>query len=1019
MSDHNVILPTSLVRSAVRAAMLTAVSAAALGASTAGLAAEADTELEAVIVTGSRIASPNATSTSPILSVTAEEIRSGGRLDVTDMLNQLPQINSNSLGQDLGNRTSGLTSAGGVATADLRGLGPNRTLVLVDGRRLGTGSPQTVIQSPAPDLDQIPSALIERVDVVTGGASAVYGSDALAGVVNFIMKKNFEGLQIDAQMGGNWHNNNNSFAQGLLDDAGYEGPSGAAWDGKTINLSMTAGANILDGRGNVTGYFGYQKMDPVSSADRDFGSCQMSYVTDELDELGCTGSSNSNFFYPTNPLANTEDLVFSVLGTQFIERGTAETTPPAAFNSQRYIYMQRGDTRYNAGFMAHVEVNDYATAYGEFSFMNDQTHQEVAATALFRGSNVLSDTGNYLINCSNPLLSAQQRSLMCTPAEVAADLLDPGSVSADVEIGRRNVEGGPRTYEYEHTNYRLVAGVKGRLAEGWTYDSYGQHYYTNFLSVNGKDFSFDKIANALQVTGTALAPVCISGGSCVPYNIFADGGVTPEAIGYLETLGTAAGSTELRTYHADATGDLGVYGLQLPSASEGVGVNFGYEYRKEHVRYVPDAAILGGLIVGTGGANPSIDNSITVNEFFGEVRVPIAQGLPGIFDLVADAGYRYSDYSTAGGTDTYKFELQYAPIADVRFRGSYNHAIRAPAIVELFNPQLVGKIAFGEDPCAPSEDDGELAATFEQCARTGVTQAQYDNGSIPQGTADQLTQLQGGNPDLKPEEADTYTLGVTFRPEALPGFTGSLDYYHIKMKGLVGALPADLILSNCLNTGDPVYCSQLVRHPITGTLNGASVQSGGYIVQTSVNIGSGVLDGIDVQAAYGFDLGNMGGLKLALNGAYMLKNTTTPIPGGGSYDCAGLFGSTCQTVNPVWRHSLRGSWDLPGSDVTMNLTWRFMSGVKLDNNDSDPDLFGTALGAPAIFRAKMPAVSYLDLGATWNASEILQVRGGINNLLDRDPPISPADIISGGAPNYYEFYDGLGRQVFLSVTAKF
>ena len=201
-----------------------------------------------------------------------------------------------------------------------------------------------------------------------------------------------------------------------------------------------------------------------------------------------------------------------------------------------------------------------------------------------------------------------------------------------------------------------------------------------------------------------------------------------------------------------------------------------------------------GLIVGTGGANPSIDNSISVNEVFGEVRVPIAQGLPGIHDLVADAGYRYSDYSTGGSTDTYKFELQYAPIADLRFRASYNRAIRAPTIVELFNPQLVGKIAFGEDPCAPGEDDSGLAAeSFAQVPQhrrhAGPVRQWRQHQHIPQGTAGQLTQLQGGNPDLRPEQADTYTLGVTFRPQALPGFTGSLDYYHIKLKDAVGALP--------------------------------------------------------------------------------------------------------------------------------------------------------------------------------------------------------------------------------------
>jgi iron complex outermembrane receptor protein len=966
--------------------------------------AEDATELEEVVVTGSRIAAPNQTSTSPILTVTADDIKTGGRMDITDVLNLLPQVNSNSLGQDLGNKTSGLSSAGGVATADLRGLGPNRTLVLVDGRRLGTGTPQTVIQSPAPDIDQIPTALIDRVDVVTGGASAVYGSDAIAGVVNFITKKNFEGLQLDGQIGGNWHNNNNGLAQQLLDDWGVTGPHGSSWDGRTLNFTITAGSNIMDGRGNVTAFFGYQNIHPVRSSQRDFGSCQMRYNSD-LAGMHCSGSVNSNWFYPTNTAANTADLVYAVQGSSFVEWGTTDTTPPAEFNAQKYIYMQRQDTRYNAGFLAHVDVNDYVKPYVEFTFMDDRTHQEVAPTALFLDANPLSLTGNYLINCSNPLLSAQQRSLMCTPAEVAADTLNPGSVSADVEIGRRNIEGGGRTYEYGHSNYRMVAGSKGDIAAGWNYDAYGQYYYTNFTNLNGRDFGFDKIANALQVTGTAADPVCISGGSCVPYNIFSDGGVTEEALTYLGTLGTATGKTTLTTVHGDISGDLGTYGLKLPTASQGVGVNFGYEYRKEHIAYLPDAAEEGGLIVGLGGAYPRIDNSLSVKEEFAEVRVPIAADMPGIYDLVSDVGYRHSQYSSAGGVDTYKFELQYAPIADYRFRASYNHAIRAPAIVELYNPQLVGKIQFGEDPCAPSELDGSLAATFAQCANTGVTQAQYTNKSIPQGTAGQLTQLQGGNPNLSPEKADTYTVGLNFHPSALPDLSGSIDYYHIKMKNLVGALPADLIMTNCLETGDPTYCSQIVRQPLTGTLNGASVANGGYIVQTNVNIGAGTLDGIDLQSAYKVSLGSHGTLHLILNGAYMLKNTSTPVPGGDSYDCKGLFGKTCQTVNPTWRHTLRGSWDIT-DDVKASLTWRFFTSVKNDN-----DTF--------IFRHSMPATSYFDLAGTWDTSSHLQLRAGISNVLDKDPPLTPTTIVSGGAPNYYEFYDGLGRQVFAAFTAKF
>lgn len=1003
-------------RHRTRIAVRMALAASALAAATSAVAQEADAVLEEALITGTRISAPNMTSASPIVSVTSEEIKSSGRLDLSDMLNQLPQVNANYLGQDIGNRTSGLSSAGGVSTASLRGLGPSRTLVLVDGRRLGPGSPQTVISAPGPDVDQIPGVLVERVEVVTGGASAVYGSDAIAGVVNFITRRNFEGLQLDAQLGGNWHDNSSGFMRERLADAGAPIPSGSRWDGKTVNASLTAGANILDGRGNVTGYVGYQSMDPVRSSDRDFGSCQLTY-TDDLDDVFCLGSSNSNYFGPRPGTA-----AYSVKGHEFVSRDTAGLTPPAFFNSQPYIYMQRQDTRYNAGFLAHVDVNEHVKPYAEFSFMNDRTHQEVAPTALFRGSNVLSDTGNYLVNCSNPLLSAQQAALLCSPAQIAADLLDPGSVSADVEIGRRNVEGGARTYEYEHTNYRIAFGMKGAIAEGWSYDAYGQHYYTDFSNLNGGDFSFDKIANALQVTGTAAAPVCISGSPCVPYDIFRDGGVTEAATSYLKTLGSASGSTQLRTLHGDVTGDLGVYGIRLPTASDGVGINVGYEYRKEHIRYVPDAAYESGLIVGTGGAYPSIDNSLAVKEGFAEVRVPLVQGRTGVHGLVADAGYRYSDYTTAGGIDTYKLELQYAPVADLRFRASYNRAIRAPSIVELFVPQLVGKIAFGEDPCAPGETTGVAAESFAKCANTGVTAAQYGNGgstnSIPQGTGGQLTQLQGGNPDLRAERADTYSLGVTLRPQWLPDFTASVDYYRIKLKDAVGALDAQVIMRNCLDTGDPTYCSQLKRHPITGTLNGASVAGGGYIVQSNVNIGAGVLEGIDLQSTYRWQLGGHGVLRLMMNGAYQMTNETTPLPGGGSYDCAGLFGPTCQTVNPRWRHTARASWE-PAEQLSLSATWRFLGGVKLDNNDSNPLLAGSALGGPATFRAKMPAVSYLDLSASWDLSKHLQLRGGVNNAFDRDPPLASFELVSGGAPNYYEFYDGLGRQVFLAMTAKF
>ncbi|MGC1520187.1 MAG: TonB-dependent receptor plug domain-containing protein, partial [Steroidobacteraceae bacterium] len=234
---------------------------------------QTETVLEEVVVTGSRIASPNEVSTSPILAISSQSIKVSGKTDITDLINQLPQIFSNELGQDLGNTTSGLTTAGGVATADLRGLGPARTLVLIDGVRLGVGSPNTAIAEPAPDLDQIPVGLVERVEVVTGGASAAYGSDAIAGVVNFIMKKNFQGFEVDGQVGENDHNNHNTWVQGLADQFGATPATGSVQDGRNKNFDVIMGTNFAEGQGNVTAYLSYRHADPVYSSARDFGSC--------------------------------------------------------------------------------------------------------------------------------------------------------------------------------------------------------------------------------------------------------------------------------------------------------------------------------------------------------------------------------------------------------------------------------------------------------------------------------------------------------------------------------------------------------------------------------------------------------------------------------------------------------------------------------------------------------------------------------------------------------------------------
>jgi len=564
-----------------------------------------DEALQEIIVTGSRIAAPNAVSTSPIQVISAESIATTGKTDISDLIMQLPQNLNNGLGQDLGNTTSGLTTPGGVATADLRGLGPNRTLVLVDGRRLGQGSPNTAIQSPAPDIDQIPAGLVDRIEVVTGGASAAYGSDAIAGVINFIMKKDFQGVQFDGQYNENQHDNNNTYMQNLVRGFGYTPATGNVTDGRQRSFDVLMGTNFADGEGNITAYLSWRHADAVPSSDYDFGGCEL-YPTYATTSHGntvvgshCDGSANSNLFSPnTGPQAGN---AFSVLGNSFVPYPTAGTNPPGAFNSQPFIFMTREDDRANAAILAHMKVTDYFQPYAEVYFMDDRTDQAVAPAAAFYGANPFDPTesGGYPVNCNNPLLSAQQQATLCTPAQIATANANPtagctlgagGALSAncvDLEIGRRNVEGVARQSDFEHENYRAVLGTKGDLIEGGalTYDVYAQYYYTTFTNNNLNYFNFQALDNAFAVYSNGGTPTCVSGSPCVPYNVFKDGGVTQAALNYLYINGLSIGNSTLRTEHGELTAQLGTWGVTSPLAHEGVAVNAGFEHRNDHEFY--------------------------------------------------------------------------------------------------------------------------------------------------------------------------------------------------------------------------------------------------------------------------------------------------------------------------------------------------------------------------------------------------------------------------------------------------
>ena len=986
------------IRRAMRA-LLAGSALAAAGLVTSVAVAQEEEGLEEVVVTGSRIASPNATSSSPILAVGADELLFSGIHDTSDLVDMLPQ--NITTGADLSNTSNPLSGPGGVTTVNLRGLGPQRTLILVDGKRLGVGDPDTGNPNPSPDINQIPAALIERIDVVTGGASATYGSDAIAGVVNFILKRDFQGVQVDAQYGFLQHNQHSDYMQGIVSAANLPLPSGSVTDGDNYSVSVTLGGNFGDGRGNATGYLSYLKTDPVTLAERDFSACQLS-----SNGTACGGSSSSNLFRRTGTTQN-----YSVSGTSLIPRvATQQTTPPFVFNSNPYMNLYQGTERYQAGILTHYEFNDHAEVYGDFMFMNNRHNTAVAPSGAFQST--------FQVNCNNPLMSAQQRTALgCTATQIT------NGEQIGVVIGRRNIEGGPRMFGYEHTNYRAVLGVQGDINDVWSYDTYGSYYYTTLYNTNENYVSLERGSLALNgcLTGPGSNIAALTDPTCVPWNIWRDGGVTPEASEYNAAYGISNGSTSQKILSAGVTGDLGGYGLTLPTAQNGIGVAFGVEYRADTFAYLPDQALGSGDLLGGSGASPTIDESTDVTEFYAEARIPLLEDLPFAQLLELEAGYRYSDYELSGGVDTYKIGAQWQPIDSLRFRASFNHAIRAPSLIELFVPQSVTQTSdISVDPCSPTVVGGVLTAataTAAQCANTGVTAAQYGNGLttnlIPQCVSNQCSTLTGGNPELEPEEADTFSVGVTITPSFLPNFTLSVDWYTIEMAGLVGIVPLEVSMNSCLDGSSPELCANIVRDA-EGSITGDFVASGGYVAGTNFNVAEGTFTGIDIQGSYNLQMGSFGSLLATLNAVMLDETTTIPLPGDHEYNCAGLYGNTCGPAIPDWRHTLRLTWTMP-VPVSVSAQWRYIGSVTNEQNTDDETLDGPDV----TFGGTLASRSYLDLSASWDINETFTVRAGVNNVLDQDPPLVDTVWSGPGTPNTWGPYDTLGREIFMSATARF
>ncbi|MGQ0836409.1 MAG: TonB-dependent receptor plug domain-containing protein [Gammaproteobacteria bacterium] len=1003
------------VRWAVRSALIGAATATFANASVLAQQESASKEVAtvgSVVVTGTRIQQPNLTSISPVIAVSAEAIKIEGVSRIEDLINRLPQA-----APDQGGFLS--NEATGTATVDLRGLGPQRTLVLVNGRRLMPGDP-TLNGDGAPDLNQIPGALIERIEVLTGGASAVYGADAVAGVVNFIMNDHFEGVRLDAQYSMYQHHNDSEIAE-VVRARGFALPDDRVVDGYATDITFTLGVNMGDGRGHATVYAGYRELDALLQSERDYSACALS----SGDTFTCGGTTTTS---PPRLQAIDNDPASPMYS---VEVGPAHTFDPTtgvavAFDRARHAYnfaplnyYQRPDERYTAGLFAHYDISERMKAYTEFAFMDDRSLAQIAPTALFRLSGP-ADGGAYILNCDNPFLTLEQFDLLCASQGLAA------GDDALVSIAKRNVEGGGRVADFKHTSYRGVLGARGDFAEGWSYDVYGLYGTTDYTQEWLNDFSKRRTANALLAVREPADPngiVCRANvdadaanddPTCVPYNPFQPGGVTQDALDYIQTPGFQTGSTTESIASGAITGDLGPYGVRFPWANDGLGVALGAEYRREEAELRVDAAFATNDLSGQGRATLPIAGAFDVIEGFVEARLPIAQDKAFARVLSLEAGYRYSDYSPGSTTDTYKVGAHWAPTEDIRVRVSFQRAVRAPNIPELYRPQVLLQGAGTTDPCAVKNPGVDMPSkSLEECARTGVTAAQY--GFIAANSDDRYNSLVGGSTDLDSESADTYSLGLVLTPRFLAGLSLSVDYFDIKVEDIVSSYGYHLILNNCLDTGDPQWCTLVHRAPGSGSLWTPQ----GYVIDLNSNTGRLQTKGVDLEANYGVNLQHAGRISFQLIGTYLEERVSEPVTNLPAYDCVGLYGGICGLV-PEFRSQFRTTWVSPW-DLDVALTWRFIDSVDLDSTSDNPQLAFIVHATDV----RIDSVNFLDLAASYSLKTgpaNMTFRLGINNLMDEDPPVFGGEScpLPGCNGNTFpQMYDPLGRYVFFNVTADF
>ena len=773
-------------------------TAGARAAVSAPAASPAEAAADEIVVTGSRISRPEFAAPNPITSLNAAAIQQSGNTNITNFLQRVPALTGsrNSTQTSGGNALSvGPFGAAGLNELNLRNLGTNRTLVLVNGRRHVAGEPN----SAAVDINSIPTDLIDRVDVLTGGASAVYGADGVSGVVNFILKRDFDGVSARSQIGISSHK-----------DAGNRFGS------------IALGKNFADGRANVTLAYEYNADDRLENDDRGYLRADRRVYLIPNDAKASNPSLPSNILvgdlrYPNESPIGAVDVDgdgipdFNGLGRPY-RAGTpaayystgGDDTPVAGFYS--------GDlapriVRHDVNLLSHYDVSDALKLSVEGKFA------QTRATTF----DYYIGTYGTPISLDNPFV----------PAAIRATALAAGQTS--VNVTRDNLDYGRHGESDLRRTYRGVIDATGRISAHATYDAYYEYGRTDVAITKLNDQLADRYAQALDVvTNPATGrPVCRSNliggnGGCIPVSLFGPGPISRDALAFFQVDDTSQARITQQVANASVSGDFGAF-FRLPGGP--LQFSFGGEYRRETSAFNPSDNLVNNRFVAYTEPTLVVRSSgrFDVKEAFAELNAPILQGKPFAETLSAGAAYRFSHYSTIGNTNTWQFNGVYAPVRDISFRGSFGKSVRAPNIGELFQPTS-GDSNFFIDPCSPNEVRNGTQYRADNCA--AVLSAVGATVSPALQTANNVVGVRSGNTGLRAETAKTWTAGMVLRPRFLRGLTASFDWYDIRLKNAINTPAPSQLSTLCVDqpTIDNQFCRSITRQRGTGIINGYTVQ---------------------------------------------------------------------------------------------------------------------------------------------------------------------------------------------------